>query len=105
MKLIVSHMQGSMLREMFSVVGGFMNRVRLFLENRIVGMLGAKPADNGGGVMKRAGLFLAAAFCVAVMSSSASAASFFSKGDLAPNLLTSWSSNSNGVGGSNPANF
>src|SRR5262245_34528617 len=55
-------------------------------------------------LIKRVVVFLAAAFCLGVISTTTSATTFYSQGSLAPNLTTSWNSIRAG-GGSTPANF
>ncbi len=54
--------------------------------------------------MKRAGLFLTAAFCIAMMSSSAWAVTYYSQGSVTPSTLANWNTNRLG-GGATPANF
>ena len=54
--------------------------------------------------MKKAGFFLAAAFCIALMSSTASATTYFSQGSVTPTTLTNWNTIRAG-GGTSPANF
>lgn len=70
-----------------------MNRVRLLIENRTVGKLDAKPQQIGSGIIKRAGMFLALMFAIAIFGGTAQAASYTWNGGASGSWATStnWS--------------